>query len=115
MFIEHFLNEKLSNHFAPFDANHSQIHYLEVGMSVRAFRVLDFPKHKGLRNSNFLYTSMEEYLNDYTTYDALTYQNFESLFQVHLVVCLSLLLVAKRRWLFYLLNLSALVRSKTNH
>ena len=84
-----------------------------MGLLVNSIRALEFPRHKGWKNSNVLYTTLEDYLNDFTAYDSLVVQNYESLFQVHLIICLSLLLMAKRGWLFrVLLDRIASVRPK---
>lgn len=77
----------------------SHLNYLEIGLAVHSVRTLEFRKWTGLKNSNFLYTSLEEFLNDFTRYDSLTFQNYASLFRAFLGICLSLLL-AKCDWLF---------------
>ena len=86
--------------------------YLETGLPVRMVKQIAAYKYVGAaKNSNFIFSTLEEYMNanDYTTFDPVTLQNYDGLFQSFVIACLLLFFIAKRSWAFGLL--SGLIRS----
>ena len=72
----------------------SNLNYIEVGLPVRFMRAVESGHIIGLKNSNFIYTRLEELLNDFVKFDSLSFKNYKRLFQLHLLICSCLLLLA---------------------
>lgn len=82
----------------------SNLNYLELGLPVKMIRTIAAYKYIGaVKNSNFIFTTLEEYVNDGRTFDSVTFENYDHLFRSYVLFGLLLLLLAKRRWVWQLL------------